>query len=155
MMEEYFPWMVENAHWLWWSAGVLLLAGEMILPGVYLMWIGLASVVTGVFAWAMPGMGFDGHGLIFAVLAGASIYIGNQYFYKRRKEQPQTNINTRGQAHVGKIYTLASAIKGGRGHVQVRDSQWPAEGPDLPKGTQVKVKAVDGIVLVVEAVEDQ
>ncbi|NVJ96770.1 MAG: NfeD family protein [Alphaproteobacteria bacterium] len=154
-MEDYFPWLIENAHWLWLSAGVLLLAGEMILPGVYLMWIGLASVAAGGVAWLMPEMGFTGHGLIFAVLAAASIYVGNQYFYNRRKEQAPMTVNTRGHDHVGKIYTLASAIKSGRGQVQVRDSQWPAEGPDLPKGARVKVKAVDGIVLVVEAVEEQ
>lgn len=153
-MEEYLPWMIENAHWLWLSAGVILLAGEMVLPGVYLMWIGIAAVITGGFAWVAPDLGFEGHGLAFAVLGAASIYLGNEYFYKRRKEQPAMTVNTRGQSHIGKTYTLVTAIKGGRGQVQVRDSQWPAEGPDLPKGTRVKVKAVDGIVLMVEAAED-
>ncbi len=153
-MEEYFPWMTENAHWLWWSVGVVLLAGEMVIPGVYLMWIGLAGAATGVFAWLFPEWGFAGHGLIFAVLGAASIYLGNEYFYKRRQEEPEEHVNTRGHSHIGKTYRLATAIKDGRGKVHVRDSEWLAEGPDLPKGAKVKVKAVEGITLVVEAVEE-
>ena len=30
------------------------------------------------------------------------------------------------------------------------DTLWPAEGPDFPVGTRVKVTAVEGTVLVVE-----
>lgn len=153
-MEDAFLWMTENAHWLWWSVGVVLLTGEMVVPGVYLLWLGLASAVTGIFAWVAPGLEFEGHGLIFAVLATISIYIGNRYFYKQASEIDDAEVNVRGRGYVGKTFTVVEPIKDGRGHVQVGDSRWLAHGPDMPKGARAHVIAVEGTVLMVEAVEE-
>lgn len=152
-MELSLDWMIENAHWLWWSAGVVLLAGEMLMPGVYLLWIGLASAATGIVAWTIPSMGFAGHGIVFAILAIASIYIGNRFVYKRQPVAPLTDVNVNGKRFIGKKFVVVETIKNGRGHVQVGDSRWLAEGPDVAKGTQVYVTAVDGTVLVVEPVD--
>lgn len=153
-MADLFTWMIENAHWLWWSVGVLLLAGEMLVPGVYLLWIGLAAAVTGVIAWIMPGLEFEGHGLIFAALGTASIYIGHRFFYSRRGPEPETPVNTGGQRHVGKIYNVIEPIENGRGHVSVGDSRWLAEGPDSAVGEKVRVISVEGTILKVESVRD-
>jgi len=153
-MEDYFPWMVENAHWLWWSAGILLLAGELAAPGVYLLWIGLAASVTGVFAWGFPGLEFEGHGLIFAVLSTASIYIGHRFFYGERGPAEDMTVNRRGQNHVGKVYVVVEALENGRGHVTVGDSRWLAEGPDTAVGEKVRVISVEGTILKVESVRE-
>jgi len=153
-MEDYFTWMVENAHWLWWSGGVILLAGEMVIPGVYLLWIGLAASVTGVFAWIFPGLEYEGHGLIFAALGVASIYIGHRYFYGAKGPQPKRPVNLRGQQHVGKIYIVVEPIENGRGHVGVGDSRWLAEGPDTAAGEKVRVISVEGTILKVGSVEE-
>jgi len=153
-MEDMIIWMTENAHWLWWSTGVVLLAGEMLIPGVYLLWIGLAAAITGIFAWAAPALEFEGHGLIFAVLATISIYVGNRFFYQRASTIDDTEVNDRGKSFIGNQYLVVEAIKNGHGHVQVGDSRWMARGPDLPKGVMVNVTSVDGTVLVVEAVGD-
>jgi len=153
-MEEQFAWMVENAHWLWWSGGVLLLAGEMLIPGVYLLWIGLAAAVTGVFAWMFPGFEFEGHGLAFALLSTASIYIGHRYFYGKMGPPPEMEVNKRGNQHLDKVYIVAEAIENGRGHVTVGDSRWLAEGPDTAAGEKVRVISVEGTILKVESVND-
>ena len=153
-MEAFMGWAVENAHWLWWGIGVLLLAAEMVIPGVYLLWIGIAGLATGLLAFFMPDLGFDGHGLAFAILGAASIYIGNRFFYARLHEEGEPIVNTRGQSHIGKIYIVSDAIVNGRGHVTVGDSRWLAEGPDSAEGTRVKVTSINGIVMNVEPVED-
>lgn len=153
-MEDLLAWSAANAHWLWWGIGLLLLAGEMVIPGVYLLWIGIAGLATGLVAFFMPGMGFDGHGLVFAVFGTASIYLGNKYFYARFKEAGEPLVNRRGRSHVGRIYVVCSAIINGRGHVSVGDSRWLAEGPDAPEGARVKVTSVEGTVLMVEPVQD-
>lgn len=153
-MDNYLDWMVENAEWLWWSAGVLLLVGEMLIPGVYLLWIGLAAAATGVFAWMMPALGYEIHGLIFALLAIVSIYIGNRFVYKSTQETGEPHVNLRGQKFVGRKFEVVEAIRNGHGHVQVGDSRWLAAGPDMAKGTIAHVTAVDGTVLVVEPVQD-
>lgn len=153
-MQETLNWMAQNADWLWWSVGIVLLAGEMVLPGVYLLWIGLASLVTGVFAWVFPGWGFEGHALVFAILATASIYIGHRFVYRPGSSVSNTEVNMRGSGYVGKTFEVVEPIKNGRGHVQVGDSRWLARGPDLEKGAIAKVISVEGTVLVVEAAKD-
>ncbi|WP_417465306.1 NfeD family protein [Kordiimonas sp.] len=153
-MEAYLSWAVENAHWIWWGVGILLLVGEMVIPGVYLLWIGVAGLVTGLLAFFMPDMGFDGHGLAFAILGAVSIYIGNRFFCAKMLEEGAPVVNTRGQSHVGKVYLVSDAIVNGRGHVAVGDSRWLAEGPDVAEGTRVKVMSINGIVMNVEPVED-
>jgi inner membrane protein len=153
-MEEYFPWMVENAPWLWAAAGIILLASEMLAPGVYLLWIGLAATVTGVVAWLFPGLGFDGHGLIFAALGTASIYLGHRYFYSDKATVEEMPVNRRGQNHVGKVYQVVEPIESGRGHVSVGDGRWLAEGPDSAVGDMVRVISVEGTILKVESVSE-
>ena len=153
-MEELFVWGAANAYWLWLALGLVLLAGEMVIPGVYLLWIGLAALASGLVAFFMPDLGFDGHGLVFAALGAASIYIGNRYFYSRVQEAGEPVVNTRGRAHVGRVYEVCTAIVNGRGHVTVGDGRWLAEGPDMPVGARVRVRAVEGTVLMVEPVDD-
>ncbi|MBO6506041.1 MAG: NfeD family protein [Kordiimonadaceae bacterium] len=150
-MEEFVTWMTENAQWVWWSLAVILLAGEMVLPGVYLLWLGIAMGVTGVFAWVAPDLGFQGHGLIFAFSATVSIYVGHRYFYMPGTAIKTEGINERGNSYVGQVFEVVVPIKNGRGHVKVGDSRWLARGPDLEKGALAKVVSVDGTVLVVEA----
>lgn len=154
-MEDSLIWMAENAHWLWLAGGLILLSGEMILPGAYLLWIGLAATATGVVAWIAPGLEFEGHGLIFAVLATISIYVGNRYFYRSASIVADAQVNERGKSFVGRQFLVVEAIKNGQGHVQVGDSRWMARGPDAPKGSMVNVTSVDGTVLMVEMVRDQ
>ncbi len=150
-MQDMMNWMADNADWLWWSVGVVLLAGEMVIPGVYLLWIGLASLVTGVIAWLIPEWGFAGHGIVFALLATVSIYVGHRFVYRQGTAVVDSEVNVRGKSFVGKTYEVVEPIKNGRGHVRVGDSRWLASGPDLKKGALAKVIAVDGTVLVVEA----
>ena len=36
------------AHWVWLTLGLILAGLEMLVPGVYLIWLALAAIVTGV-----------------------------------------------------------------------------------------------------------
>ena len=36
------------AHWVWLTLGLVLAGLEMLLPGVYLIWLAVAAIVTGV-----------------------------------------------------------------------------------------------------------
>lgn len=153
-MEDLFPWMVENAHWIWLSAGVLLLAGEILAPGFYLIWVGAAAMLTGVLAWVSPDMGFSGHGIFFAVVGTLFVYAGHRFFYKRAEPEPEKPVNTRGQRHVGQTYVVAEAITNGRGHVTVGDGRWLAEGPDTAEGEKVRVISVEGTILKVESIKE-
>ena len=40
-------------HWVWLTLGIVLGTLEMLVPGVYLIWLAAAAIVTGVLAWGL------------------------------------------------------------------------------------------------------
>ena len=62
-------WMNDLApQWFWFALGLFLCAAEIIAPGVFLIWLGTAALVTGVLVWVLP-IGVPLQVVIFAVLA--------------------------------------------------------------------------------------
>ncbi len=72
---------------------------------------------------------------------------------RRPGEEPRDRpaLNRRGEALVGRVFTLEEPIRDGAGRVRVDDSSWRVQGPDLPSGASMRVVRVDGATLVVEA----
>jgi membrane protein implicated in regulation of membrane protease activity len=139
--------------WHWWVLAVLLIVIEILAPGTFFLWLGLAAGVVGLLLLAFPAMGWQLQVLIFAVLAVAAIYAGRAWLKRHPIETADTGLNRRADALVGQVYELAEAIRAGRGAVKVGDTVWRAEGPDLPAGSRVRVTAVAGTTLKVERVE--
>ena len=51
-------------HIFWLSLGGLLLAAEMLGGNGYLLWSGVAAVITGILVWLLP-VGWEWQGVIF------------------------------------------------------------------------------------------
>lgn len=145
---------MEIVFWHWLILGFVLLVGEVLLPGTFLMWPGLAAILTGVLAYAAPSLGWEVHALVFAVATVLAAAIGRAAYARLRA--PQTDhptLNRRAARLVGTLHTLDTAIADGRGRMKVGDTTWTVAGPDLNAGTRVRVVGVDGIVLTVERAE--
>ena len=41
-------------HWFWLSVGVALGVIEMLAPGFFLMWLGVAAIIVGLLSWVLP-----------------------------------------------------------------------------------------------------
>ncbi len=140
-----------DPHWFWLSLAVVLGSAEMVAPGFFLIWLGIAAAITGILAWLLPISFFLEIG-IFAALAIAAVYAARKYL----KDNPITSsdplLNDRGGRLVGELVTVVEAIDGGTGRVRVGDSVWNARGPDTPVGTRVRVTGASGSLLVVETV---
>ncbi len=138
-------------YWFWLGAGLLLLTLEALLPGVFLIWLGLAALATGAVALFIP-MGVVSSLVLFAVLGLASILIGRRVQSGQKTEVTDAPfLNDRGGAMIGKVYALESAIVGGAGSVRIGDSVWRVAGTDGAAGTLVKITGIDGSTLLVEA----
>ena len=61
-------------HIFWLSLGGLLLAAEMLGGNGYLLWSGVAAVITGILVWLLP-VGWEWQGVIFAVLTLLSAWL--------------------------------------------------------------------------------
>ena len=44
-------------HYWWWVLALILIAGEVLAPGFFLLWIGIAAGVMGIVTWLLPGAG--------------------------------------------------------------------------------------------------
>ncbi|OOG66437.1 hypothetical protein B0E46_01130 [Rhodanobacter sp. B04] len=138
-----------SAHYLWWILALLLIAGELLVPGYFMLWIGLAAAAMGALLWLMPTLGLLAQAVLFAVLAFASCMAYARLLRPRleRSEPGSERLNRRAEQMIGQRYELVEPIVNGRGKAGVGDGQWLVSGPDLPLGSTVEVVAVEGTTL--------
>lgn len=143
-------WLAIHGGWLWAILGFVLIGGEILAPGVFLIWLGLAALLTGAVI-GLFGLGWQAACLVFAVLAVACVAAG-RLLTRRKGEEPDaaTGLNDRGRQLIGKVFRLEATMTGGEGRIRVGDSSWRVTGPELLAGTEVKVVRVEGATLIVE-----
>jgi membrane protein implicated in regulation of membrane protease activity len=145
----------ELGAWNWMVLGCALLALEIVVPGFFLLWIGIAALITGavsLLVWDSSWWLWQVQVLVFLVLALISAYAGNRLMRGRSGDSDMPLLNQRGEQMIGKLATLTEPIKNGHGRIRIGDTLWRVSGPDLPVGTQVRVKAATAadLELVVE-----
>jgi membrane protein implicated in regulation of membrane protease activity len=146
------PYLIDNlGPWSWIIFGLVLMGLELVAPGAFLLWFGLAAVLTGLLDWTL-GLSWQAAALVFAVLSVGAVLIGRAVTRNRDEEGGgRPVLNRRGQNLVGHVFTLDSAIVAGSGRIRVDDSSWRIVGPEMPAGARVRVMRVEGATLVVEA----
>ena len=138
-----------DPHWSWLAVGLILAAAEMAVPGVFLIWMAGAALITGAVTWLVP-IGVPAQIVLFAVLAIASVFLGKRWLRSNPIQPVDPKMNDRGAQAVGETVVVASVIEGGSGRVKLGDSEWIAKGPDAEPGTRMRVTGHDGAVLLVE-----
>lgn len=133
--------------WFWATLGLVLLAAEAILPGAFLLWLGLAAGVVAALLWLMPDMGMTAQWSAFAVLALLLVGIGWRLRKPHTLESDDPLLNQRAARLVGRVLPLTQAIVNGRGQIRIDDAYWTVEGPELPVGTPVRIVAADIMLL--------
>lgn len=134
---------IELGPWVWWILGLLLLAAELALPGVFLVWIGIGALATGILSlalWETTYWTWQVQLLVFAALAVVATFVGRRYL--ARSDETATDeplLNQRAASLAGRTATLQEPIVNGRGRIRLDDTFWPVKGPDLPVGTTVRV----------------
>ncbi|MBE5073712.1 NfeD family protein [Erythrobacteraceae bacterium E2-1 Yellow Sea] len=138
-----------DPHWVWISIGLVLAALEILVPGVYLIWLAVAAVITGMLTFAL-GLMLPAQVVIFVSLALISAFSARRFLRDSPIESSDPLMNRRGSRLVGDTATVTQAIDGGTGRVRHGDSEWLAKGPDLPVGARVRITGNDGAILLVE-----
>jgi inner membrane protein len=139
-----------NSGWFWFILAGLLLIGELLSPGVFLMWLAGAAAITGVVDLAL-GLSWTAEILLFGV-ASLLLVLGSWKTVTRGWNPPsdQPHLNQRHGAYVGRVFVLEKAIVNGVGKLRIEDALWDVDGPDLPAGSKVKVTAINGLRLSAE-----
>lgn len=139
-----------EVHYTWLAIGLVLAIAEMAIPGVFLIWMAGAALITGLVAWLVP-IGLPLQIVIFAVLSILAVFTGKRLLKRHPVVAADPKMNQRGERVVGETVVVTQAIEGGStGRVRLGDSEWLAKGADAVVGTRLRVVGHDGVVLVVE-----
>jgi len=140
--------------WSWWVLGVVLLILEIVVPGVFLFWIGLAAIATGLLSlllWGSAIWAWQVQVVTFVVLSFVAVLVGRSVLKRTAQESDEPHLNQRGESLVGRVVTVTEAIENGRGRVKIGDTTWSVSGPDQPVGAKVRIVSASGNELGVQA----
>ncbi len=133
----------------WAGVSLALIAAEVLAPGVFMLWLGIAAGVVFAIVLLVPGIPPPAQGIGFIVLSFIWIWIYRRYIRKLDRASDQPLLNRRAEQFVGKVFALETAIIDGNGRIKVGDALWTVHGPDLPAGARVRVVAADTMTLTV------
>ena len=142
-----------NAPWAWIIAGLVLLGLELVVPGGFLVWMGVAGIVTGLVALFWD-VGWPLQWLIFGALSLVTIGLWVRWNRGRSSESDRPLLNRRAEQFLGHEGVLEQPIEGGFGRLPLGDTVWRISGPDLPSGRRVRIVGHDGTVLRVEPIAE-
>jgi membrane protein implicated in regulation of membrane protease activity len=137
------------APWIWLVLGLVLIGLETVVPGIFLLWLGIAALLTGLLDYGLD-LSWQAAAVAFALLSLASVLIG-RVLTRRLSAEGSDTLNRRGEALVGRRFTLDRPIVSGEGRIRVDDTVWRVVGPDLPAGAVVRIARIDGATLVAES----
>ncbi len=145
-----------DAHWVWLSLGLLLAVLEVIAPGVFLIWLAGAALLTGLVTWLLP-ISAAMQVVLFAILSAVAVLAGRRYLRNNPIVDADPKMNHRGARLAGETAVVVTPFDGGTGRVRHGDSEWLArmggsgdgDGELLPE-TRVRITGSDGAVLLVE-----
>lgn len=141
-----------DSAWAWLIAGIMLAIAELMVPGVFLIWLGAAALLTGMVALG-TALSLPAEFGCFALLATISVLTGRTVMARMPILSDDPLLNERTARLIGRQVVVTEAIAGGEGRVRVGDGIWPATGPDAAVGAIVKIVGADGARLHVEPVE--
>jgi membrane protein implicated in regulation of membrane protease activity len=136
--------------WNWLIFGVVLMGLELLVPGVFLFWLGLAAFLVGVLSFLIDPA-WQTQLLMFAVFAVAAVPLWRRMARSNSSASDSPFLNKRAHALVGRVFTLEKPIVDGTGTVRIDDTIWRIEGPDAPAGSRVKIVKANGASLTVAA----
>jgi membrane protein implicated in regulation of membrane protease activity len=135
--------------WNWLVFGLVLMGLELMLPGVFLFWLGLAALLVGLLSFVIAPS-WQLQLLMFAVFAAAAVPVWRRV---ARSNSGVSNsnpfLNKRSEAMIGRVFTLEKPIIDGAGTVRIDDTIWRVAGPDTPAGSRVRIVRADGASLTV------
>lgn len=133
----------------WMILGLALGVAEIIMPGIFLIWVAMAAALTGVVTLLLP-LSLPIQVALFALLCIVATYTGRRIYKADPGETQDPLLNDRTARLIGEVVTVSEAISAGRGRVKVGDSEWLCKGPDSPAGAQVRIVSAKGSTLIVE-----
>ena len=142
-------WLFDWSGWL--VFGFVLLIVELILPGVFIMWWGVAAIILSALVAFWPDLSQGAQAAVFAVLA--IIFSLIWWRYQRSKDEQDdrsSQLNSREHAMLGARGVVVEILENGVARGKFGDTTWRMTGENLHIGDKVQVQQVEGITLLVK-----
>ncbi len=135
---------------LWLITAVALGIAELVVPGVFLVFLAIAAAIMGALALLFPDLPLAAQLLGFAGWSAVAVLIGRRWYQDFPVASSDPLLNDRVARLVGEIVTVVEPVSDHGGRVRVGDGEWPARGPDAPAGARVRITGANGATLRVE-----
>ncbi|OZN24993.1 hypothetical protein CFY87_06620 [Actinobacillus seminis] len=147
-------WLVNWSVWHWVILGFVLLIAELMIPGVFLLWWGLAALITaGLMTFS--SLSLIALTIIYALLALLLSLIWWKYQHsKDLSDQSYSSLNQRDHAMLKARGTVQEIAANGIGRGYFGDTTWRIQGKHLQVGDVIEVEAVAGITLQVRKIKE-
>ena len=80
--------LIFASHWYWLIAAAVLLILEIIIPGIFLIWLGLGAALVGLFLLVVPGADPAWQLLALAISTCMAVAAGLKWQKKLVRQQP-------------------------------------------------------------------
>lgn len=135
----------------WFIAGLILIILEITTLTFYLLWIGVAALITGAFAFVFASLGMQL--LVFSISTLLLLFYTRPLTRRWRKRTP--NLQSGVYALIGKEGVVIDEIAEHKnGTIKVGGEIWSASSETaVPSGEKVVITNVSGVTLVVKSME--
>src|SRR3712207_9543682 len=107
---------------MWLLGAIALGIAELIVPGVFLIWLAAAAAATGLLTLAF-GIDLPFQFATFALLAIAAVYSGRRWYVNNPMPSADPLLNDRAARLTGRTVVVTQAIENGEGRVKVGRSE--------------------------------
>lgn len=140
--------------WVWLGLAAILIIGEMLTAGFFLLPFGLGAAAAAVLAFMDAPLIWQW--AVFLV-ASAALLAGLRRFADRVTHEPPEKVGV--DRLIGKHGTVIEAVEpgDGRGRVRIEREEWRADtsgSETIHEGARVTVERISGTHLVVRAADD-
>lgn len=135
--------------WHWWIAAAVLGIVEALAPGASFIWFAAGAAVVGLLALLLP-LPWWLQLVLFGACSVAALAAWRRLKQANPEGSDQPALNLRSTQYVGQLVVLSEPIVQGYGRARLGDGYWKVRGPELPAGTEVRITAAEGALLVVE-----
>ena len=140
---------IGGAAGAWLIAALLLGIAELVIPGVFAVFLAIAAAVVGVALLVLPGMPLAAQIVAFALWSIVTVLVGKRWYVDYPVASSDPQLNDRVGRLIGTVVVVQVPIGPEGGRVTIGDGSWPARGVVADVGTRVRIVAIrDGIAIV-------
>jgi len=141
--------------WIWMILAAILLIGEILTVGFFLIFLSIGSAAAGILA--LLGVGRPGQIIVFIIVSGILFVFGRRFADRVTENQPP---GIGADRFIGQEGVVLESIdhNANTGSVRIGQDEWRAiseSGEIIQKGSRIEVTRINGTRAVVKTIEKE